>query len=379
MMRNPLATPTHMSPRKLTSATVALFLASACTPTPEASPAPTQEAALAHTPTALQSTSFPTPSSTSEETPAACPGLVRVEAGEPGVWGPGSEPFVLLARWVDSSQLVFAARTGDTLSWYQLDSRTGEVEQVMAPIQFDAGALEALAPDSFVDFPETKGHISPSGAFFLYTKTAFASSQSPGTTEVHLYDLRSAQDRLLLSERPGAILQGYWAPDETAVFFDMTREGGAPLYTANTATGPASSLAPLIGSEAISGEQWTLSPDGAMIAAVDTHDQLMLAHVLEGTAAVIPGPAMRPSFSQDSNTLYFYSGTSLEPEASELVAYQLNTGQTQTLVTPSELATAAAFPEDATRPSLGGLYSVSPDDAQIAFYFGSLWLLRQCK
>src|SRR3989304_3603110 len=115
MTRNPFATPTHMSPRKLASATVVLFLASACTPTPEASPAPTWEAALAHTPTALQSTSSPTPSSSSEETPATCPGLELVETGEPGVWGPGSEPFVLLARWLDSSQLVFAARTGDTL------------------------------------------------------------------------------------------------------------------------------------------------------------------------------------------------------------------------------------------------------------------------
>lgn len=359
----------------------ALLLLASCDAMPPHDDGSTQSTVRIHTtPVLFPPPWTPTPAAhiggmTPGTLSAECPRLVLIEDGLLNV--DGTERKVLSAQWLTDTQLLFAS-TADIdyrVAWSLLDISTFDVSDAMPPVTLSSDEPCPSGPSSAE--LELRGHVSPTGAYAICSEAEYESDYV-GRTRVFLYFSSADELQLIADEPAGYLARAQWLPDGTSVIFDLTREGGTSLYQAFPFQKILVTLTDDIPFDLVSGQEWSLSPDGSTIAAIDNDATLNLIELRDGTVTSIARPAMQPTFSSDGNDVYFYRGTTLQPETADLMAYNRASHTTDAIFLLSDLERASHVAPSAAPPTSGGDYAVSPNHRSVALWGGWLWLLQFC-
>lgn len=327
-------------------------------PTPSsATPGMTERVSPESTQAPLSSTSIPavptiTPTATSlpPTSPPSNSRFVNIYASPVG--GTGVEGSVTVFWSGNENELYYAIRISREpleLDWYIYDVANDQVQQIDKPPPHDR-SYEALASKA------NRSGVSPSGRFYLeavLSDPLATPNDDPYVCQPHdikLVDTLTDQRSLVKKETCFGFTQVYWALDESRYYFGT---GGDGINEAEYAD---------LGKESVwlGPIQGKISPDGEWLAYNHSiHYTLGLMNLSTGEDIELGGSRTRITWSPNSE--YFYYLTNGFPFSSEVIAYEIATGEHISLISIGEIKKMGLC-----EPSC--YYAVAPNHEMIAIY-----------
>ena len=261
------------------------------------------------------------------------------------------------------------------LGWLQYDIVNAIVSPISSPLTFDTTFWARYDIPTIFSYPELYGYFSPSGEKVIYNIWHGSILYDPdSTTEIFVQGTQSG-DRTKVYQFGYSnvyILRAEWNPSEDTVYFAATYEGPSQLYVVDLSTGHTSLISEITDWDGVTEDTFHLSPDGTHIAAIDSHSNLILVSLEDGSIAIVAQSfSSVPIWSPSGDYLYYWHG----PEWMELDQFRrLDTNSLESLVLleSNDLASAVRSlgididPVD-EQYLMGGIFAVSPSGESLFF------------
>jgi len=229
------------------------------------------------------------------------------------------------------------------LRWFEFNPEDSSLGPTSSPIAYVPYFWVTARQERPADYPELYGFFSPSARLVVYTVRHGGSFDPAGFTEIRVAATDATFSAVL--DRPHApfgVSQLAWLADESRVIYAAGYEGPINIYISDIYTPHTVELGDVSDFDSPTENSFSLSPDTALLAAVDLDGRLAIIHTRDWTVRfVVDTYCTFPEWAPDGNTLYYWWGTEWQT-ATELRAYHLQEGYSVTLFDLEDLRLAAS-------------------------------------
>ena len=262
----------------------------------------------------------------------------------------------------DGKSFNYALDTCNELDWFSYDLKSHTISTLESPLHYDNLIWQRLKaiPPSFEQV--IYGHVSPSGKHVIYN------IKNSDNTEWWLTD-NIGKYKLKLDEAPANVYhvigEVVWLEHETRIIYGVNLEAGVILYDADINTGRIEILFDGI-------YDWSVSPDGLLFLVVNNDNKIIISSSKGENSINTEESGLYLKWSKDGKVIYYLSPSSTDDEW-EIRAYETTTRQIRVLLKSTELKKLFGY-----TPGYA-YFTVSPDEAKIVFWVGSLYLIELIK